>query len=182
MLNVRILRRVSVTVLVVGISITAAGLPLYVFPVVADSPRRADAILVLGGLQDGREYYALSLAQRGLAPTVFVSNPYDEPSKYMRSVCDEPHGVEVICFDPSPRTTRGEARALRDEAARRGWKSVMVVTNTPHVTRAKYIVGRCFPGEITMLDFRTHLSVSYWAWMYAYQTGGFVRAFLQGGC
>ncbi len=178
----RLLRRVICVFLIALVVLAIAGLPLYVFPVAADSLRKADAILVLGGLQDGREYYALSLARRGLAPTVLVSNPYDNPSAYLRSVCDEPHGIEVICFDPNPRTTRGEARGLRDEAARRGWKSVMVVTNTPHVTRAEYIVGRCFSGQITIVDFRTHLSVPYWAWMYVYQTAGFVRAFAQGGC
>ncbi|WP_299576117.1 YdcF family protein [uncultured Williamsia sp.] len=178
----RVLRRTVLVSVVVVVFLALAGLPLYVYPATAGKPHKADAIVVLGGLQDGREYYALSLAQQGFAPTVFVSNPYNSPTAYIRSVCDKPHGVEVICFDPSPRTTRGEARSVRQEAARRGWKSILVVTNTPHVVRAGYIVGRCFSGQVTMLDFRTHLSVPYRAWMYAYQTAGFVRAWLQGGC
>ncbi|MBE7191255.1 MAG: YdcF family protein [Gordonia polyisoprenivorans] len=178
----RLFRRAVLLFLSLGVVLALAGLPLYVYPATAGEPHKADAIVVLGGLQDGREYYALALAQQGFARTVFVSNPYKKPSAYIRSVCDKPHGVEVICFYPSPRTTRGEARSVRAEALRRGWKSILVVTNTPHVVRAGYIVGRCFPGQITMLDFRTHLSVPYWAWMYVYQTAGFVRAALQGGC
>ncbi|MGZ8176955.1 YdcF family protein [Williamsia sp. SKLECPSW1] len=177
-----VVARVVVVAIALVITVAAAGLPLYVFPVVADSPRPVDVIMVLGGRQDGREAYAISLAEQGLAKTVLVSDPYTRPDAYMEAVCDTPHSVRVVCFDPQPRTTRGEARFLRDEAQRHGWRSAMVVTFSPHVTRADYIIGRCFTGDLVMVDYRERLSLDYWAWMYAYQTAGFVRAALQSGC
>ncbi|GAA2064576.1 YdcF family protein [Williamsia deligens] len=164
------------------ISVAAAGLPVFVFPVVADDPRPADVIMVLGGRQDGREEFAIGLAERGLAKTVLVSDPYTRPDDYMESICDRPHGVRVVCFDPQPRTTRGEARFLRDESRRNGWRSALVVTFSPHVSRADFIIGRCFTGDLTMVDYHDRLPLSYWAWMYAYQTAGFVRAAFQSGC
>ncbi len=162
--------------------VIAAGLPVYVFPVIADSPRKVDVIMVLGGRQDGREDYAISLAERGLAKAVLVSDPYSRPDDYMEAICGRPHRVPVTCFNPDPRTTRGEARFLRDQAAEHGWESAMIVTFTPHVTRAKYIVSRCFTGDLVMVNYSPHLSGPYWAYMYAYQSAGFVRAFAQSGC
>ncbi|WP_299576115.1 YdcF family protein [uncultured Williamsia sp.] len=158
------------------------GLPLYVFPAAAQSPRSVDVIMVLGGRQDGREQFAIRLAEQGFARTVLVSDPYTRPDPYMEAVCDVPHRVRVICFDPQPRTTRGEARFLRDEAKMNGWNSAMVVTFSPHIARSDYIVSRCFTGDLVMVDYRERLSITYWAWMYLYQTAGFVRAFLQVGC
>lgn len=162
--------------------VVVGGLPLYVFPVVADHPRRVDVIMVLGGRQDGREQFAIRLAERGLAGTVLVSDPYSRPDAYMEAICDVPHGVRVICFDPQPRTTRGEARFLRDASQRNGWRSAMVVTFSPHVTRSDYIVSRCYTGNLVMVDYRERLPLTYWAWMYVYQTAGFARAALQSGC
>ncbi len=178
----RALRKVAVAVVALGVVIALAGLPVYVFPVVADSPRAVDVIMVLGGRQDGREDHAISLAEKGLAPVVLVSDPYGRPDSYMEAICDRPHTVRVICFDPEPRTTRGEARYLRDEAERNHWTSAMVVTFAPHISRADYIVRRCFTGDLVTAEYASDLSVPYWAYMYAYQTVGFVRAVAQSGC
>jgi uncharacterized SAM-binding protein YcdF (DUF218 family) len=174
--------RLVVAGLVALVLVALVGLPVYVFPTVDDEPRHVDVILVLGGRQDGREEYAISLAEQGFADTVLVSDSYGRPDDYMEAVCGSPRSVRVICFDPAPRTTRGEARFLRDEARRNDWRSAMVVTFTPHVTRADYIVRRCFTGDLVMVDYRPRLSIAYWARMYVYQTAGFVRAALQSGC
>lgn len=179
---VRALRRVVLSVIALVVLITLIGLPVYVFPVVADSPRKVDVIMVLGGRQDGRENYAISLAEKGLAPVVLVSDPYLRPDPYMEAICDVPHRVKVVCFNPDPRTTRGEARFLREQAAQNHWTSAMVVTFTPHLTRADYIVRRCFTGDLVMAEYKSDLDLPYWAYMYAYQTFGFVRAVAQSGC
>ncbi|GGF23038.1 YdcF family protein [Williamsia phyllosphaerae] len=179
---IRAVRRVALSGIALVVLITLIGLPVYVFPVVADSPRPVDVIMVLGGRQDGREDYAISLAEKGLAPVVLVSDPYDQTDPYMQAICDRPHAVKVLCFDPDPRTTRGEARFLRDQAAQNHWNSAMVITFTPHLARADYIVSRCFTGDLVMAEYRSHLDVPYWAYMYAYQTAGFVRAVAQSGC
>ncbi|MBJ7291297.1 YdcF family protein [Williamsia sp.] len=179
---VRAVRRVVLSAIALIVVIGLAGVPVYVVPAVADTPREVDVIMVLGGRQDGRENYAISLAEKGLAPVVLVSDPYERPDAYMEAICDVPHRVKVICFDPDPRTTRGEARFLRDQAAANRWTSAMVVTFTPHVSRADYIVRRCFTGDLVMADYAPDLSLPYWAYMYLYQSAGFVRAFAQSGC
>ncbi|MBT0565913.1 YdcF family protein [Williamsia sp. CHRR-6] len=175
-------RRLVLWGLLVVLLIGAAGLPVYVYPVAADKPHRSDVIMVLGGRQDGRERYAISLAEKGLAPTVLISNPYGTDDAYANSICDGTYSVRVVCFAPSPTTTRGEARYLRAQAAIHHWRSAMVVTFTPHVARAEYIVGRCFTGDLRVIDYSPHLSPYYWGYMYLYQTAGFVRAFAQDGC
>ena len=56
------------------------------------------------------------------------------------------------------------------------------MTYTPHVSRARYIVEKCFDGELIMAASPVRLSVLDWAWMYVYQTAGYVKSVLQGGC
>jgi uncharacterized SAM-binding protein YcdF (DUF218 family) len=51
--------------------------------------------------------------------------------------------ARVICFDPLPYSTQGEARAVHRLAAKLRWRSVVVVTSTFHVTRAKLLFRRC---------------------------------------
>jgi len=146
--------------------------PVYVRPRV-DSPMPADAILVLGGAHDGREQLGLKLAAEGYAPRVLISNPY-EHSPMVNRICHGGYSFEVICFDPSPRTTLGEGREL----ARLGtdWTRVIVVTFTPHISRARYILGTCWPGELLFVDPKPQLSPARWAWDYTYQSAGFVKA------
>ena len=60
-------------------------------------------------------------------------------------LCAQPR---VLCFKPAPYSTQGEARWIGREAAGRGWDSVVVVTSTYHVRRARMIVRRCFDGAL----------------------------------
>ncbi|MBT0566276.1 YdcF family protein [Williamsia sp. CHRR-6] len=162
---------------------TVAGIvghPVYVTPR-TDELRRADAIFVLGGAGGETRYrYAVGLADQGLAPDLVMSNPkhfLDDTG-----LCRPRPGVRVDCFQPDPSTTRGEAQKLRDLARQRGWRTVIVVTFRPHISRARYIVGRCFPGRIVMAQSPQRVSPFYWPYAYVYQTAGFIRAGLQSGC
>ena len=58
-------------------------------------------------------------------------------------------GVKVICFDPSPSTTRGEAEFLGRLARQYHWKSVVLVTTTPQDSRARLRAERCSPVRFT---------------------------------
>ncbi|MDG3010221.1 YdcF family protein [Rhodococcus sp. D2-41] len=176
----RVVRVLVVVVLLVA-AVTAAGWPVYVAPQ-HDRPRPADAILVLGGAHDGREEFGLDLARQGYAPRVLLSNPYGPHSKLMNRLCNAQYSFEVTCFDPSPRTTRGEARYLEAQARAHGWNRVIVVTFAPHISRARYIIERCFPGELMMVENPTRHNAFYWTYMYLYQTVGYVKAVLQTGC
>ncbi|WP_229683916.1 YdcF family protein [Nocardia camponoti] len=145
--------------------------PVYVRPVV-DEPLVADAILVLGGAHDGREELGLSLAAAGYAPRVLISDPY-EYSGLVNRICHGGYSFEVVCFDPSPRTTLGEGRALRSFGA--NWSRVIVVTFTPHISRARHVLGECWSGELLFVDVGRELTPWRWAYDYVYQSAGYVK-------
>jgi uncharacterized SAM-binding protein YcdF (DUF218 family) len=56
-----------------------------------------------------------------------------------------------VCFTAVPFSTRGEARTVSRLARERGWRSVVVVTSTFHVTRARMLFRRCYRGPLTVL-------------------------------
>ncbi len=170
-------RRAALLLGVMTAVVVAALWPVYVTPQ-RDQPAPADAILVLGGAHDGREELALRLARDGYAPLVLLSDPYDG-SPLVNRICHGGYSFEVRCFDPSPRTTRGEGRELARLAEERGWRRVIVVTFTPHISRARYILGRCWSGELLFADPRPRLSPARFAWDYLYQSAGYAKAFTE---
>ncbi|MFI6865289.1 YdcF family protein [Nocardia sp. NPDC050406] len=179
-------RRVLAVVfaVVVIVALTGAGVPVYVRPQV-DPLRHADAILVLGGQGVDRYGYGLELARRGYASTVLFSNPYGAQTDIdeIREPCRTPQrGFTLECFAPDPPTTVGEGRALRRIAEQRGWRTVIVVTMRPHLSRARFILERCFGGDLVMEPSRQQFPPWYWAWSYLYQSAGYVRAFMDPGC
>ncbi|WP_182347869.1 YdcF family protein [Tomitella gaofuii] len=168
-------------VVAVFLVLAAVGYPVYVKPQVG-TPHHADAIVVLGGPGAERYELGLDLARRGFAPQLLLSDPSGGENDWLSGVCRTEHPFTTICFDPHPATTRGEAREIRAEAKERGWSNILVVTYTPHVSRARYIVQKCFQGAVTMLSPPTHLTVVEWAWAYTYQTAGYVKTLLESGC
>lgn len=170
-------------VMTLGLVLGVAGYPVFVRPQ-TDQPRPADAILVLGGTASAQRYLTgLDLAADGVAPTLVLSNPYRPRDPVLDALCAQQQpGFAVVCFTPEPRTTLGEGRELRRLAAGNGWRSVVVVTSTPHVSRARYIIGKCFDGELIMVGTPARLSVVDWAWLYAYHGAAYVKSWLQGQC
>ena len=161
-------------VLVVLAVAVAARWPVYVRPRPA-RPQPPPALVVLGGAHDGREELALRLARDGYAPQVVFSDPY-EHSPLINRICHGGYSFRVSCFDPDPRTTRGEGRELAARAEAEGWHRVLVVTFTPHISRARYILGKCWSGEILLLDARPSIGIGRWAYQYLYQTAAYVEA------
>ncbi|MFB8001191.1 YdcF family protein [Nocardia sp. NPDC056000] len=174
----------AAAVLALIAALVGAGYPVYVRPQV-DALRHADAILVLGGEGVDRYAYGLDLARQGYASTVLFSNPYGEDTDIdeVREPCHTPQqGFTLLCFAPDPPTTLGEGRQLRTLANARGWHTVIVVTMRPHLSRARYILEQCFTGALIMEPSPVDISPWYWAWSYAYQSAGYVRAFIDPGC
>ena len=99
-------------------------------------------------------------------------------------LCDSPDawGFTVICDQPDPFTTRGEARWLRTLAVDHAWESVAVITIRPHLTRTRVIMERCWGGDIAYLDSGESLDPWYWAYHFLYQAAGFAKVALQRGC
>jgi uncharacterized SAM-binding protein YcdF (DUF218 family) len=162
---------------VILIAAVVAGLPVYVRPQV-DSLRHADAILVLGGIAEDRYHYGMALGAQGWAPIVVLSVD-QERTRF----CARQHpNFDLRCIIADPATTRGEARELRRLATDYGWRTVIVVTFRPHISRARFTLERCFGGSLVMVANPEHLSVLEWAHQYAYQTAGYVREALKPGC
>ncbi len=176
----------GVTILVVVALAAVGGIGYLLFGVQRDDPLRpVDAIIVLGGEHDSREYYGIRLAQEGYAKNVVLSNPYGEDDHTMRELCDTRLGdIAVTCVEPSPSTTRGEAIFTQRLAEQNGWKSVIVISWGYHLTRSRYIFSNCYSGDTV---FRAvPRSYDYgpadWELIYLYQFFGTAKAVVQGSC
>jgi aryl-alcohol dehydrogenase-like predicted oxidoreductase/uncharacterized SAM-binding protein YcdF (DUF218 family) len=110
-------------------------------------PARADAVVMMAGPGD-RLAAATRLAREHRAPVLVVSqgqHGYGGP-------CPAPvPGVKLICFDPDPGNTRGEAEFASRLAKRYGWHSVVLVTTATQDTRARIVMRRCFGGSIYVI-------------------------------
>jgi uncharacterized SAM-binding protein YcdF (DUF218 family) len=159
----------------------ALGWKVYGHPQ-TDPLRHADAIVVLGGTPYERFDLGLKLAQQGYAPYLLISQSTGANDRKMDPYCHGHFTFTVKCFIPDPWTTEGEARELRADADRYGWHHVIVITFTPHVSRARYIVGKCFDGDITMIASPAPSGFQFWTWMFIRQSGSYVKAFLTPGC
>jgi hypothetical protein len=172
-------------VVLLGGGAVAAGYPVYVTPDVGEvsATLPVDAIVALGG-KVATARVAYDLAAGGAAEVVVVSDPYgDTDTGFIDDVCgDPPPGPDVVCFDPEPRTTRGEARFVAAVAETEGWDRIAVLTPTYHVARAEYVVGRCTDAELVMVDAELPVGAREWLYQYGYQTAGWLRAWTQRGC
>jgi uncharacterized SAM-binding protein YcdF (DUF218 family) len=184
--NKRFLRRALRIFLVISISLGVAvigGWPVYVAPQV-DALRPADAILVLGGYGYKRYQYGLELGKQGWAPTVVWSvEKGGSKGEWMATVCKSPpFKFTVRCISADPQTTRGEGRELRRLATEYGWRTVIVVTYRPHISRARFILQRCFSGELIMVESPADIPYLEWAKQFVYQSAGYAKAVMGPDC
>ncbi len=141
-------RTVAVAVVVLAIVFSTATVRLFIWPD-RGMPARVSAIVMMDGPGD-RLDTALNLAWQQRAPFLVISRG----SAYWGhgSVCAPRIAhVQVICFDPSPSTTRGEAEFAGRLARRYHWQSVVLVTTTPQDSRARLRVERCFTGPVYVM-------------------------------
>jgi hypothetical protein len=163
--------------MIAGISAIAAlsaALAIAMACVYIAPPRTApaadpDAVMVVGPVSAWRVHWALQLA--GPASTLVLS--VDDPA-----IHPECRVSWVVCFRADPYTTQGEARELRALVAEHGWRTVTVVTSTPHQVRTQLRMDWCVPHGVTVVSRPTGLGPGDWLWQYAYQTAGFVKGFL----
>ncbi|KQQ09904.1 YdcF family protein [Rathayibacter sp. Leaf296] len=174
-----LLRRVLLVPLL-ALALLGAGIPLYVTPPIERIPEQADAVFVLGPSTRARVEYARRIIESGATDVMVLSvGPEEmqadyEDKKYKK--CNE-EGGDVLCYAAEPLTTQGEARQLERMAEEYGWDSVIVMTNEPHIVRARMIMERCYSGEISMIPSNEPMGLDYLIGQYFYQTGGFLKAF-----
>lgn len=112
------------------------------------SPSDADAIVVLAGGSGERLATALSLVEDGVASTLVLSvGNRDWPGvDDLIELCDS--NDDVVCIEPRPDSTSGEAATIAAEAARQGWQRLALVTSDYHLHRATVWFERCAEADI----------------------------------
>jgi uncharacterized SAM-binding protein YcdF (DUF218 family) len=142
-----------------------------------DEPRRADAVVVLGpGLNGERLREGVRLMSEGYGDVLVVSKARDREWTAGDRLCSGKADFDVVCFQASPYTTRGEARAVADLASRNGWSSLLLVTSTYHVTRARILYSRCHSGRVDVVGENPHASIAQWTDRIVHEWGGLAYA------
>jgi hypothetical protein len=148
---------------------------LFIWPATG-MPRRADAIVMLAG-PNAPLSTALALAREHRAPFLVISRG----SKGYSGPCPAPvSGLRLICFDPDPPTTQGEAEYVGRLARQYHWRSITLVTITPQAWRAKQRLTQCFSGAV----FSVTGSIPWHSWPFqiAYEWGATVKMIFQSNC
>jgi uncharacterized SAM-binding protein YcdF (DUF218 family) len=163
-------RIVPAAVFVFIVAFCTATALLFVFPT-EGAPARVDAIVVLGG-SGNRLDLGLQLAREDRAPYLVLSMglPWLPPG-----ICTQDVGAaKVICFQPNPDTTQGEAEGASVLAKQHNWSSLLVVSTRDQVWRAHLRFQRCSSGHIYGLG--SPLSVGQWPMAIVYQWGATIKA------
>jgi uncharacterized SAM-binding protein YcdF (DUF218 family) len=142
---------------------------LFVFPATG-MPAKVDAIVVPGGPGD-RLGPALNLARSDRARYLVLSEGGYVPPP----LCGTKVGTAtVLCFQPDPVTTQGEAAGTARLARQYGFRSIVLVTTPDQTWRAKLRFGRCNTGRIFAVT--TPLPLHLWPYQIAYQWAATFKA------
>jgi uncharacterized SAM-binding protein YcdF (DUF218 family) len=162
-------RRLGIAALAALILVGAATARLFVWPA-QGTPAHVSAIVLLAGPGD-RLSAALRLARARRAPMLAISRGHDG---YGGPCPARPPHVKLICFEPDPATTQGEAEVVGRLAQRYHWQSVALVTTRAQDTRARLRVSRCFGGRIYVVT----VPQPWYDWPYqlAYEWAALVKA------
>lgn len=168
--------RALLALAVVLIAACAATARLFVWPDQGMSAR-VSAIVMLDSPGNSLNI-ALRLARQHRAPFLVVSlGTQDSGPRCPRPI----PGVKVICFNPAPLTTQGEAEYVGRLARQYHWHSVAVVTITPQDSRARLRMERCFTGPVYVVT--TPIALTSWPYEIAYEWGALVKSLVvQRGC
>lgn len=162
-------RRAFITLIILVVVFAVATVRLFVWPA-QGMPASVSAIVMLAGPGD-RLPVALKLAREHRAPVLVVSQGWEG---YGGPCPPTAQGVKIICFEPNPGNTRGEAEFAGRLAKQYHWRSIVLVTTLTQDTRARIILRRCFSGSIYVVT--ASLPWSAWPYQIAYGWGALVKA------
>lgn len=168
--------RVPLILLLVCVLAAAGVARLFVWPVTGPVTR-ADAVAVLSGDHGERLPRALQLLHAGTAKTLVLVGSLDTPLATQLCLGGQPY--EVVCLPVARDSTRTEAEATARLAARREWKSLIVVTSIQHVTRAGLLFDRCFTGHLEMVGARPPYGLGTTLRQYIHETLGLGEALVR---
>src|SRR5699024_6873592 len=116
-----------------------------------DEPEDSDAIVVLGGGDQGRVEKAADLYQAGYAETVIMTPVGDRLSAEELTTVGRHYGIDaediMIEEDSSSTHTNAEESIKIMEAE--GFDSALVVTNDYHIKRSRLAFDRLNDGDMT---------------------------------
>jgi len=194
--------RVAVASAVVVALAVGAAVVVYVLPG-DQEPRPADVVYVIGPVTEDRMTLAEQLIDEGVADALMISTALENaappedtgwekpdkpewawsgsPSIDTSARCAE-QSATLVCMQPEPFTTQGEAQDLATAMHENGWETAIVVTVTTHVARTRLLFDRCIADGVQVLGVDDDMPFGAWLWQFAYQTGGFVKALATPGC
>jgi uncharacterized SAM-binding protein YcdF (DUF218 family) len=165
--------RWPLAVAVLAVLTAVSVVRLFVWP--ATGPvTRADAVVVLSGDHGERLPEALQLLHKGVTTRLVLVGSLDTPAA--TQLCLGGGTFEVVCLTSDEDSTRTEAEVTSTLAASRGWKSLIVVTSTQHVTRAGLLFDRCFDGKLTMVGARPQYGLRTTLGQYVHEALGLGEA------
>jgi hypothetical protein len=151
------------------VAVSAVTARLFIWPD-KGMPAQVDAIVMLDGLGDTLGV-AVRLAREHRAPFLVVSQGTPESG----DPCPRPMPrVKLICFNPTPATTQGEAEFAGRLASKYHWRSVALVAITPQASRARLRVERCFAGPVYMVT--APVALASWPYEITYEWGAMIKA------
>lgn len=155
---------------------TLATARLFIWPA-SGMPASVDAIVMPAGPYAPLTV-AIHLARAHRAKFLVISRGHEGYG----GPCPPPvPRVRLICFDPNPATTQGEAEYVGRLARKYEWRSIAVVTITPQAWRALERVRRCFGGSA----YGVVAGIPWYSWPYqiAYEWGASIKMLvLQRAC
>jgi len=170
-------RKALIVLAVLFVTFWALTARLFIWPA-QGMPPRVNAIVMLDGPGGSALNVAVRLAAQHRAPFLVISRG----SVASHDPCPrQVPGVTLICFNPVPATTQGEAEFVGQLARKYHWHSVAVVAITPQISRARLRVERCFAGQVYVVTAPIRLSA--WPYEIAYEWAALVKALvIQRGC
>lgn len=163
-------RRALIVLAVLFVTFGALTARLFIWPA-QGMPPRVNAIVMLNGPGGSPLNVAVRLAAQHRAPFLVISRG----AVASHDPCPrQVPGVTLICFNPVPATTQGEAEFVGQLARKYHWQSVAVVAITPQVSRARLRVERCFAGQVYVVT--APIRPSAWPYEIAYEWAALVKA------
>jgi uncharacterized SAM-binding protein YcdF (DUF218 family) len=133
-------------------ALVAATARWIVWPKTDAAPEHADAVVVLGGGGSERLDEGLKLVDEGVAQVLVISDGNRPGWQQANELCTKGDpGFAVVCFEPEPHRTQGEAAGVAELARERRWKNIVVVTSDYHAVRAGWLFDRCFDYDVPVV-------------------------------
>jgi uncharacterized SAM-binding protein YcdF (DUF218 family) len=165
---------------VLAYAVTQAG---YWLEAPGQAPKRADAIVVLGGDDGDRALRALALYREGYAPTIVLTglergSAAPPVTMTWRAEFLTARGVpkSALRFEVESRNSYTEATNVLALMKKQGWRTVIVVSDPPHMRRLAWTWERVFKGS--GLNYVLVPSAAPWwfpgSWWHDEQAGSFV--------